>query len=396
MMRLQDEENITLNIINKGKRITINKLTFPAMYLRDNCPKVFHSTTFHREMPVWNLPNDLRIVEAKYTGNGIIRIIYSDGYSSDMPLDFLQKNSTNNFHTRSYEIISKLKPWKAKDMKPNGLPLYNFEEIMQNDNVLLNFINTLTSDGIAKLYNCKAIPGQLDKIIKRVGFIRETNYGKIFEVRIEKNALNQAYTAEELPLHTDLPFYSNPPGVQILHCIVQSENINGGGSSTLADGLAVANKMKQIKPRLYRRLVESKVVFADKANNGEFYMKWERPIINENNGIPCEVNYNNHVRGKELNLNVDEMEEMYEALRLFGELAHSNEFMYKTRLKPGEMIAFSNRRILHGRSEIVSSKNSSRWLQGAYVDLDEVYSKQRCLVGINNDGEEQGSTISKL
>ena len=82
------------------------------------------------------------------------------------------------------------------------------------------------------------------------------------------------------------------------------------------------------------------------------------------------------------------MEEMYEALRLFGELAHSNEFMYKTRLKPGEMIAFSNRRILHGRSEIVSSKNSSRWLQGAYVDLDEVYSKQRCLVGINNDGEE--------
>ena len=45
--------------------------------------------------------------------------------------------------------------------------------------------------------------------------------------------------------------------------------------------------MKQIKPRLYRRLVESKVVFADKANNGEFYMKWERPIINENNGIPC-------------------------------------------------------------------------------------------------------------
>ena len=60
------------------------------------------------------------------------------------------------------------------------------------------------------------------------------------------------------------------------------------------------------------------------------------------------------------------------------------------------MIAFSNRRILHGRSEIVSSKNSSRWLQGAYVDLDEVYSKQRCLVGINNDGEERGSTISKL
>ena len=41
---------------------------------------------------------------------------------------------------------------------------------------------------------------------------------------------------------------------------------------------------------------------------------------------------------------------------------------------------------VHGRRAIVmdnhasDSKRISRWLQGAYVDMDEVYSKQRCLV----------------
>ncbi len=375
-----------LNIVNSGKRLKIkNYGIFPVVYLRDNCPKVFHSTTFHREMPVWELPNNLTISDAKYMhGSKTVQITYSDGYISNMPLDFLNKNSTNHLEIRKTKITSQLTPWKANDMKSTGIPLFDFDELMRNDKILLNFINTLTSGGVAKLYNCKAEPGQLNKIIERIGFIRETNYGKIFEVRVEKNALNQAYTAKALPLHTDLPFYNNPPGVQMLHCIIQSEDANGGGSSILADGLAVALEMKRTVPKLYKRLVTSKVVFADKANTGEFHMKCERPIINECNGIPFEVNYNNHVRGKELNLNADDMEELYEAMQKFGELAHSNEFLYQTRLKPGEMIAFSNKRILHGRSEIVSINNSSRWLQGAYVDLDEVYSKQRVLMAAAN------------
>ena len=140
-------------------------------------------------------------------------------------------------------------------MKSTGLPLYDFDDILSNDKVLLNFINTLTSGGAAKVYNCKAVPGQLNKIAKRIGFIRETNYGKIFEVRVEKNALNQAYTAKALPLHTDLPFYNNPPGIQILHCIIQSKDENGGGSSILADGLAVALEMKRTVPKTYKRFL---------------------------------------------------------------------------------------------------------------------------------------------
>ena len=229
------------------------------------------------------------------------------------------------------------------------------------------------------------MPGQLEKLAQRFGFIRGTNYGKIFEVRVEKNALNQAYTSHALPLHTDLPFYGYPPGIQLLHCLVQCKDMNGAGNSILADGLAIAQKMKVEMPRLYQRLVNSKVVFEDKANNGKFFMKYERAIIGECDGVPCEIHYNDHVRSTELNVALDDVEEFYDAIREFGKLAHSPEFVYETRLQPGEILAFSNKRVLHGRRAIVTfnqasnSERISRWLQGAYVDMDEVYSKQRCL-----------------
>ena len=96
-------------------------------------------------------------------------------------------------------------------------------------------------------------------------------------------------------------------------------------------------------------LVNSKVVFEDKANNGKFFMKCERAIIEECNGLPCEIHYNNHVRRQELNIALDDVEEFYEAIREFGKLAHSPEFLYETRLQPGEILAFSNKKDVRAR-----------------------------------------------
>ena len=375
--------SMRIKILDDGKYLQINETTiFPAIYLRDNCPDSFHSTTFQREVPVWDLPCDLRIQNAKFLANDRVQITYSDGYVSGMPLHFFDKNS---FHFAAGQAPPKLQLWNAKYLSASGLPSYNFNDIIQKDKVLLSFLNTITSCGVAKISNCGIVPGQLEKLAQRFGFIRETNYGKIFEVRVEKNALNQAYTSHALPLHTDLPFYGYPPGIQLLHCLVQCKDMNGGGNSILADGLAIAQKMKVEMPRLYQRLVNSKVVFEDKANNGKFFMKYERAIIGECDGVPCEIHYNDHVRSTELNVALDDVEEFYDAIREFGKLAHSPEFMYETRLQQGEILAFSNKRVLHGRRAIVTfnqasnSERISRWLQGAYVDMDEVYSKQRCL-----------------
>lgn len=43
----------------------------------------------------------------------------------------------------------------------------------------------------------------------------------------------------------------------------------------------------------------------------------------------------------------------------------------RTVSQPGDLIAFNNRRMLHGRNAFNSSAHGSRWLRGCYVNIDE-------------------------
>ena len=56
--------------------------------------------------------------------------------------------------------------------------------------------------------------GALIRIADLFGYVRETNYGKWFEVRSEINAINLAYTNLGLQAHTDNPYRDPVPTIQ--------------------------------------------------------------------------------------------------------------------------------------------------------------------------------------
>ena len=62
----------------------------------------------------------------------------------------------------------------------------------------------------------------LRTLMRRVGCIRSTHYGDIFEVVVKANANNLAYLPVTLGLHVDLPYYEYNPGV--INNILASEN----------------------------------------------------------------------------------------------------------------------------------------------------------------------------
>ena len=68
----------------------------------------------------------------------------------------------------------------------------------------------------------------------------------------------------------------------------------------------------------------------------------------------------------------------YFAMQRFGRVANSVDFQIRYDLNPGDLVAFDNRRVLHGRKSFDSSKGS-RKLRGTYLDSDEVYSRMRFL-----------------
>jgi gamma-butyrobetaine dioxygenase len=83
-------------------------------------------------------------------------------------------------------------------------------------------------------------PTKTDTIVgitERISYIKDTMYGKVFDVVNVPNPINVAYTALRLALHTDLMYYFTPPGVQLLHCLQPSQV---GGENQFVDGFKVS------------------------------------------------------------------------------------------------------------------------------------------------------------
>ena len=85
---------------------------------------------------------------------------------------------------------------------------------------------------------------------RRFGYVRETNFGRLFEVYSRPGSNDLAYRPVPLGAHTDNPYREPVPGVQLLHCLV---NETTGGWSTLVDSLSVAQALQEIERRMIGR-----------------------------------------------------------------------------------------------------------------------------------------------
>ena len=83
----------------------------------------------------------------------------------------------------------------------------------------------------------------------------DTFYGHHWELRYEEGAQNLAYSALALSWHQDLLYFEAPPGVQLLHCLVQADL---GGETIFLDGVSAAEEFeRQHKVRLLQRATDS-------------------------------------------------------------------------------------------------------------------------------------------
>ena len=215
-------------------------------------------------------------------------------------------------------------------------------------------------------------------ILNKISHHRETFFGTPFEVINIPKPNNQAYTADALPNHTDLPYYEYVPGYQFLHCL---KNNAKGGSSTAVDGFAVADYLKNKEFKKFKLLNQHEVVFKDNDYTQKNIRIHKTPIIkiNKNNDYE-EIRINLGAMGT-LDLSPNIMYRFYEAYTFFYKLLHSSKFQIEFKLKAGDIFCFDNRRVLHGRKEF-DSNSGNRHLQGYYIEREEIISKLNYLKSI--------------
>ena len=265
-------------------------------------------------------------------------------------------------------INPNLKTWDKSFSK--NLPEINFEKAKSNKSCLYKWLLSLYIYGFAKINKCKIKSGALLEIAGLFGYIRETNYGKFFNVKTNVNAINLAYTNLGLSPHTDNPYRNPVPTMQILFCL---ENSVTGGDSIIIDGFYAAKLLQNQNSYFFDLLSKYSAHFEFKEKN-KTHLESTRPLIELSSSKEIvTIRFNNRSIAPITDVPYNKMADYYKAYNLFSNIINNPKLAVKFKLNPGECFIVDNTRVLHARTAY--SGEGKRWLQGCYVDKDGLLSK---------------------
>ena len=331
-----------------------------------------------RLFSVKDLPSSVLIEDAHKDREGDVHVLFQpENHSSVFSQKWLRENCyelNSHFEDRS----EKQKKLWQKDSFDNGLPFISYESMRSDDTSKILALRSLRDSGFFVLNDVPTQDGQVLKVISELGFTRETNYGALFEVRTEINPNNLAYTNLGLGSHTDNPYRDPVPTVQLLHCL---ESSTEGGDSILVDGFKAASILRDESKENFLTLTSSWINYRFTDSKTDLRSRVPMIELNDNNEI-IKVRYNNRSIDT-IKVPKDKMRSFYKAYRHWSEVIERDELKIQFRLSEGDLMLFDNTRVMHARTKF--SKTGKRHLQGAYTDLDGLYSLLNTLEGKIND-----------
>ncbi|WP_062436590.1 2-trimethylaminoethylphosphonate dioxygenase [Herbidospora daliensis] len=328
------------------------------MWLRDNCPcpdcRDPHSG--QKFFQITDLPDDLAIGTLAERADQIEVTWFPDGHRSVYPRAWLTAPAAVDHRSEAGKRL-----WSAADLTqaPEALPEADWHTYLSMPAERLRVLEAVQRLGFALLRGVPVEEGQVLEVAESFGYVRETNYGRLFDVRVEPAPGNLAFTSRAIAPHTDNPYRDPVPTIQLLHCLT---NAAEGGDSGLVDGFHAAALLRAEDPGAFAVLARTPVPFVYRDAQTE--LSAFRPLIDVDPlGHVREVRFNNRSFGT-----LRSPGGFYDAYRAFAKVLARPELMLTFRLGPGDCLIFDNTRLLHARTAFEQS--GARHLQGAYADLD--------------------------
>ena len=342
---------------------------FPFIWLRDNCPTGFHPQTFERDFDLTSVPLDISPVDA-VAKNGHVDVSWPDGHVSRFDAAWLR----GHLPGRHVDDPAAVSPaiWR-NDLGAADIPRAAAADILTSDAALLDWLVATRRTGLSIVTAlADTVEAGMD-VARRIGFLRETNFGIEFDVVSKPDPNNLAYTSHRLPLHTDLTNQELPPGFQFLHCLANEAR---GGGSLFCDGYAVAEDIRAADPAAFDLLANVSIPF--RFHDADYDIRRRKTVIRvDEDGSVGEIRFNAHLADI-FDLPTEVMADYYRAYRLFMTMSRDDAYLVTLKLGAGEMVVFDNRRVLHGRDAFDPS-TGFRHLHGCYVDRGEFESRIRVL-----------------
>lgn len=395
-------EFITIDQIGR----TNASVKFRTLFLRDACrsDKCVDSSTSQKTFSTGELtaqqttPTNVSVDSCSNT----LHVEWADGHRSEFSGEFLERHQDWT-HRANYRKLDTSRDWVAWKSESSDelwehvtkVPYADYVNNNSANEAYRNTINSLNRNGIAIVnqipegeINPETGRPWVESIAQRMGYIKETFYGRSWDVKSIHNAKNVAYTSVYLPVHMDLCYYESPPGIQLLHVI---ENSAKGGESLFADAYAAAKHVLAKDPEAYDALTRVPLSY-HYVNAGQHYY-YARPVIEEDPSTPVDpvtkrrgikvLNYSPPFQAPfdavatEGDFDTRTVQAFIRGLQQFEQFVNAPENLIHHKLEPQSCVLMMNRRLLHGRTQFEPTENGRRWLKGTYLDLDAFYSALR-------------------
>ena len=310
------------------------------------------------------LQHDLRFSNIKLISENDLLVEFSDHHKAKYKLTEIIQELRGNIS------LPKKILWNAQNVSHES---FNFSYDKNESEQLIDILEFYHKYGFVIVNGLKPKEGEIIDFAERIGFVRETNFGKTFNVISVQDPNDLAYTSIELGSHTDNPYRKPIPSIQFLFCI---ENTTIGGDSTIVDGYKVARDLQKSNPEAFDTLSNINVKFRFQ----------DKDSILENEGKIIELDDMGELSHIRFSNRLDfvphsdwaELEKYYSAKRIFHSMINSPDYMIKFRLDAGSLLIVDNYRVLHGRTSFNTSEGN-RFLQGLYIDHDSIESKYKVL-----------------
>ena len=213
---------ILAELIDGGAAVALTRADgtqnrFHAVWLRDNAldAETRAEANGQRLITLADIPQTTRLASASLNGAGELSLVFQpEDKTVSFPSAWLEAHAYDKPPSpQPGWLEAGIETW---DGTLNGaIPNADLETAKSDRTVLAGWLAAIRRYGFAKMTGGPIKSGALLKVVELFGYVRETNYGKWFEVRAEVNPSNLAFTGLGLQGHTDNPYRDPVPTLQI-------------------------------------------------------------------------------------------------------------------------------------------------------------------------------------
>jgi trimethyllysine dioxygenase len=269
-----------------------------------------------------------------------VQILWSDDHVSVHPWTLLKGAMPNA--TRSIPRDGQIPFDSTIAEKPREI---SYDAVMNetDSSGMAKLTNDIHVHGFCFVVDTPVTPEATEKLLEKIGPIRNTHYGGFYDFIPDQAMADTAYTNIALAAHTDTTYFSEPARLQAFHMLSHQqppdytpEEGELGGRSLLVDGFKAAEDLLSRDPASYSILQNTHIPWHASGNDGITIAPYKAFPVIETMDTGKRIRWNNGDRGV---IDWRASRHWYHAAEKFDSFVKDPHNEYWFQLRPGRVLS---------------------------------------------------------